>query len=591
VAGTLASPGVLGGLPAPAQSPLSPHHYFNLPLRAAAAIHCLTNLVDERQKELPYFDVKYDARPVTAVHIRWDYGDGVGRYVDALCLARIMSRSEENRHVDAALEKWLLGMLGEHGLSWWPEPPYRSPHPAGQKGRMADVTWTQRSTLSALTTLHALTGEPRYAAYGRRLIDGLSQLVLWNDGMAYFPEEATRTRAGDVLYRPGGWSSQRMLTAGWFGAILGALISPLARFASVTGYEPAVRLGRGLTEFALRGAEVFHPDGRFRDLLQGHFYARVTTANGFLRLGILTGRRPYVDMAERIYGHAKEWGTSFGWFPEDLSVPGSETCCIKEMIELAIGLAMHVDPRYWDDVERFGRNHLLESQLLRTDWIDHYHSPKPYTLPVEDPSRISRERVMERWRGGFAGWSGVNDWVFPGKGGMACCNASGARALYDLWHYGVSRRDGEVSINLLLSRASADVILKSHLPYAGCVEIQRRTEDPIRMRIPEYVQRASLTVEKNGETSTARRAGPWLLAPQGKAGDVIVVRFQLPERVERVHLGYQSYEVHYKGDTVTAVAPRGTVCPLYERGWAAGSNPSIADPVDLPGTAKEIESI
>ena len=101
---------------------------------------------------------------------------------------------------------------------------------------------------------------------------------------------------------------------------------------------------------------------------------------------------------------------------------------------------------------------------------------------------------------------------------MACCNASGARALYDLWHYGVSRRDGEVSINLLLSRASADVILKSHLPYAGCVEIQRRTEDPIRMRIPEYVQRAALTVEKNGETSTARRAGPWLLAPQGKAG-------------------------------------------------------------------------
>ena len=88
--------GYAWGAPTPDAAGLGPGRYFDLPARAAAAVHCLTSLLDERQNQLPYFDVKYDARPPVAVHIRWDYGDGVGRYVDALRLSRIMSGSGEN---------------------------------------------------------------------------------------------------------------------------------------------------------------------------------------------------------------------------------------------------------------------------------------------------------------------------------------------------------------------------------------------------------------------------------------------------------------------------------------------------------------
>jgi hypothetical protein len=65
------------------------------------------------------------------------------------------------------------------------------------------------------------------------------------------------------------------------------------------------------------------------------------------------------------------------------------------MIELAIDLALHVDPRYWNDAERFGRNHLLEAQLLRIDWVDRFNPPQPYT--IEDDDRTTRDHVMERW--------------------------------------------------------------------------------------------------------------------------------------------------------------------------------------------------
>ena len=206
-----------------------------------------------------------------------------------------------------------------------------------------------------------------------------------------------------------------------------------------------------------------------------------------------------------------------------------------------------------------------------------------------DPARISRDRVMERWRGGFAGWSGVNDWVFAGKGGMACCNASGARALYDLWRYGITQRERRTSVNLLLSRATPDVTVKSLLPFVGRVEIVRRSDSTLRVRVPASSPIGQLRMEINGRGSPIRMDGPWLAIPDGKAGDRITIEFPLVERVETVYLGYQTFDAHYRGDTVVKIDPRGTVYPLYERAWASGPAPSIPDPAQSRG--REIESI
>jgi hypothetical protein len=565
---------------------IEPARYFDLPYRAGLAINCLTRLLDESQDYLPYFDARYDAKPPVAIHIRWDYGDAVGRYTDAIKLARIMSGNTDNLDRDAALQRWAERLLGEDGLSWWPNSPYKSPFPAGQPGHVADVTWTQRSTIVGLTTQYLATGDKHYADLAKGVIDGLNKLVLWEDGMAYFPREATDFRSGDVLYTENGWSTRTMLRAGWFGAILGALIWPLARFAAITGYEPAVRLARGIAEFALHGARLYRPDGRFCDLIQGHFYARTTTAGGLVRLGLLTGNKEYVQMGERVYNHAKEWGTSYGWFPEDLMTMGCETCCIKDMIELAIDLALHVDPRYWNDVERFGRNHLLEAQLLRIDWMNSYNRPQPFT--IEDSDRTTRDHVMERWLGGFAGWSGHNDWVCV-RGMMACCNASGARALYDLWHYGVTRDSDGTSVNLLLSRATDDVIVKSWLPFSGRVDIEIRTDRAVRVRVPDYVDHQSLEVRINDRLSAVEADKAWVRLPHAKRGDMVSMRFALPERSESVYMGYSTYEVAYRGDTVTTIVPPGKVYPLYQRTWAAQLAPTLPPPNLAHGM--EIDSI
>ena len=100
----------------------TPSQQFDLPHRAGLAINCLTRFLDERQDYLPHFNVFYGAHPPVATHIRWDYGDCVGRYIEALKLTHIMSGQTQGLHADAALQRWLERLLGEHGLSWWPDP-------------------------------------------------------------------------------------------------------------------------------------------------------------------------------------------------------------------------------------------------------------------------------------------------------------------------------------------------------------------------------------------------------------------------------------------------------------------------------------
>ena len=69
-------------------------HPFDLQARAELATHCLTGLLDAERDGLMYFLGNWRARPPRADHCLWDFGDGSGRHVDALTLARTMVRQD-----------------------------------------------------------------------------------------------------------------------------------------------------------------------------------------------------------------------------------------------------------------------------------------------------------------------------------------------------------------------------------------------------------------------------------------------------------------------------------------------------------------
>src|SRR4051812_26977104 len=106
-------------------------HPFDLQARAELAIQSLTALRDPARDGLMYFLADWQSRPPRADHCLWDYGDGSGRHMDALILARSMVRQHSPTAIANAGETqtaaWMMRLLGEDGLTWLVDEPFASP--------------------------------------------------------------------------------------------------------------------------------------------------------------------------------------------------------------------------------------------------------------------------------------------------------------------------------------------------------------------------------------------------------------------------------------------------------------------------------
>ena len=81
----------------------------------------------------------------------------------------------------------------------------------------------------------------------------------------------------------------------------------------------------------------------------------------------------------------------------------SETCGVADMIALAIRLSEAGIGDYWDHVDHYVRNHLVECQLLRRDLLEEIIASAPaYEV---DPTTETPENVLERNIGSFVSGS------------------------------------------------------------------------------------------------------------------------------------------------------------------------------------------
>lgn len=566
---------------------------LNLAARATMAILPLKSLRDERLNGQIYFDVRYDEDPPRAYHTVWDYGDGTGRHTDALVLAHIMTGSQEALDVAREFAEMLIGWQGDKGLSWWPQEPWTLPD--GEKDftfplqdwkpgqRVADVTWSQRGSLMGLTSLYLLTGDDRYRRQAQAIVDGLDDIALCREDYRFFPE---------LGFREGGWRHAEEPRTDGTSEVKGVTILPLLRFYAATGYEPALNLAGGLIRFILHKAEGYELDGRFFKIkgFWGHFHSSTAVITGVIRYGLLTNQPEFVAWGRQTYEAAKKWGTGFGWFPENIAnCARCETCCITDMIELAILLGLYVDPVYLTDAERYGRNHLVESQYLSLTWADRI--VRKSTGYAAERRRVDDRDIVKRSLGGFAGWSAPNDLFDEGAFRMMqCCNAAGTRALYDLWHYAVDDDGRRVRVNMAFSRPAIWGDVVSFLPYVGRVDLHMKLPRVVSVRLPEWARRSEARVYVNESPVDFRYERGYVLLEGVEAGDVVSVRYDLPLWSCTYTLGENTYIADFKGDTVVAIAPEGRFAPLYQRKrYLENQAPSTKQLWHLPD--KEIMSI
>lgn len=559
-------------------------HPFDLQARAQLAARSLTALLDHERDGLMYFLGTWRAKPPRAHHCLWDYGDGSGRHIDALTLLHVMSRPDSSnsavQHGEAQIEAWMLRMLGADGISWLPAEDLGRPwgieqllhdwHPGTPA---AEISWAQRGTLMGLVSRFQQTHDERYLEHAYRMVDGLLAVAMRHPRGLYFPEG---------YYRPSGWSFDQPGFHAGIEEYNAAIVPPTVRLYEVSGYRPALDLATGLIDFALYYTPCYQPNGRFRptdDMIESHFHTRSNFILGVLKLGLAATRREYVSWARQSYDQARNWGTDFGWFPEGLGLRHGETCCTTDMLEIALLLGKHVDRSYYADAERYGRNHLLETQFLSRDRLQAAIDllPPEETKPL-DPIHSTEQGVLDTQVGAFAARSTLNDaFHLDATAMMQCCNAAGARGLYDLWHYaieeGTTAPEGPChAIHLRFSVATPALTVRSYEPSAGRLDIVVQEDCQLEVRLPERTSQAlavSTGTSDSDPQIEALTANDGYIRFPASAGQTLSIHYALAERVAQYEVGAENRSVvctgTWRGETLMHLTPPGSFYPLYDR--------------------------
>lgn len=504
----------------------------------------------------PYFYIHVHAETPYASHNAWDLIDVTSRYIDSLILTRQMTGDDHGADVEQAYRRLLIANINpDDGLAYRPQTPY-----AVGEAEMFD----QSRAVTALTTWYMQEKSEEVRGHLRKMVDGL-----WNSaihiakrrtGYAYcfFPYAAKFTDA---------WNPATPGEPACYNG--GALILPLVKAAEATGDEKTLELARRFLHYIVDETPIFRRDGSFwpdeMHLAAGHFHTRTLAMIGILRYGLLTGEREYVEWTKKAFDWAMTQSGPFGWFPEGIGTEDfyttkhSETCNITDMVHLAVKLAEAGYPEYWGHAERFIRNHLIESQWTREDWL------KPMdTKGMDDDAIASRRTMNERLMGGYVGRSLPHEFAADGMM-MGCCCGAGPRALFLAWDHILTRRDdGGLYVNLHLNRFSKEADILSWLPHEGRVDVHLRGKGPLNIRIPEGAESA-LMVQQNGAPADCTRVNGYIHLGDAALGDRISLHWPLKIKEREQPLYNWPLQIKWRGDTIVHLSPEGKRLPLYQR--------------------------
>ena len=530
---------------------------LDLSARARAALNYFIQNPDPEAKFQPYFVSNLEADPFYLEHSEWDFGDVSSRFVEAIIYIRQMTGDSSGQEVEAGLRELMCSFLDpSDGLLYRPRSAYGPYQLASSGGNAGAYIWDQSRALHALVAWYQTEGEEQVLRKIEKLIDGLDRIAVRKDDACYFPTE--------VYIGNGKWFDHPLM---WVPD--GQPIDPLVRYFELTGDQKALNLALKLAKSVLtREPLTFSPDGEMlRDEHNTHFHSRTAALVGLLRLGIATGDNDLIDFVEKAYKWARSQGSSYGWMPEQLcTLEWSETCTIADMINLAVLLAETGRDQYWEDVERFTRNCLVESQILSEDML-----PRPWRkVPEKVPGSRSYDRVAERVMGGFVGSVFPNDRFFEadwndGFGISGCCTPGGTKGLYLAWSHIVTNKPDGAWINLMLNANTPWVEIHSALPYEGRISIVVKKATKVYVRIPSWVERKDVAIKRNGKAQDVVWKGAYVVQEHLKEGDEIEVNYPVKSFEVKEKVAGDEFRLHWRGYTLMGIEPPGKRMPLFQR--------------------------
>ncbi|MFH0965838.1 MAG: hypothetical protein V2A58_17715 [Planctomycetota bacterium] len=581
---------------------------LDLAQRAEYALHGIAGTIDPADEYMMWFEVFWCKNPPYMVHSGCDV-QCTPKFLDAMMQLRLMCGSDKYTDIEQGMLESVIGYLDpKDGLYYSLYKPEKRPWhmdgytSSGYTVKPEDYAFpgTSGMAMSALV----LRDEMGLASYGDRLealARGLEKVSIQKDDYAYFPEGG---KSGHPFSRPrSGWQNtdepgdeheygERSVVSSFGHPIRG-----LSMWAARTGDERALDLAGRFARFVMKRKFWGHPAdppmlaGAERGHVDSHFHARASALRGLLEYGIVAGDRHACDFVRSSYEQMRHYGIhEMGFFPTwpNTGQTLMEGCFLGDLVALAVKMSDAGIGDYWEDADRVIRNHLVEAQYLRRDFLERVVADTPETAPPTDqdmqqftdaekvyPGQRCYDDVLGRCLGIFASYLTP---TFSAGRVMQCCTANAARGLYYAWEAITRRSDDEAQVNLLLNRSAPWLDVESCLPYEGKVLIRNKTARRIAVRIPTWVKRRELSCLVNGVARRVSIAGHYGLFDDLKPCDLLELNFPVAEETFTATANAQTdeetvYTITMRGNTVVDISPRderSLIYPLYLRDHLRG---------------------
>jgi len=519
---------------------------------AARAMHYLThNPLAEHNYECR-FDIELLAYPPSMRPGTRDpyitFGDTESRMDLQFIYMREMSGSNQGREVEDAIRKRIMGYVRDGGLCW--VPPYCLNCNLSDHEPCA-LTWTTGYALMTIVEQYVRDGDEAKLAIARKLMGGLESLASWDTGRAYYPGGLGGWRDGDWMYT--GCSDSYP-----------CILEPICRYIEVTGDREALEFAEAFADGMLAdlqtnlGANRIREDGSFGGY-NCHLHMRAVL--GVAHLGVLTHNTRYIEWARRAYEWLKTQGTDWGWFPESPGRGNSETCATGDMTDLAGWLAKAGYSRYWDDLERFVRNYVRESQFFVTPEYEALYRRVHKDNPEQAEEGIRQARDFE---GGFVARLLPNSLTIGSSMNMmGCCPPSAMRALHIAWRNVVTESPEGVFVNLCFNRDAPQARVVSFAPELGRMTVAVKQAGDFFLRPPSWAPRGAVRAYRDSKRVEAVWKGDYVGFKNATVGEELTITYPILRFKQTVEVAGKTYTYDWLGNTVMRVEPPGEGLALF----------------------------
>lgn len=549
---------------------------LDLAERAELSVNALTGAISDEHNFEVFQCAHLDQQPPN-MNLSWA-GPCVGKPIEALPMMRTMSGSKLNIDKEEKMIESVLKDIEEDGL-WWQKVEGR---PWRGETFKEDQAWPLANgrLMRAFIMRYKYDGNPVWKSIVSKISKGLYNIALSNEDRSWLNSAFTRagwkkdeTPSADIIA-----SEYNDIAVGEPPGTatfnIGLPIHGLSEWYKLSGDEPSIKLADRLANFYLKpsmwplnegpGMVAGNEHGH----VQAHFHSSTMGVMGLLDYAVVRNNAWLMRFCADFYEYFRNYGISrIGFFPAvansmDKIKEANKTygvgqvcegCAVADMIYLAVDLSNSGVGDYWDDVDKYIRNHAIEHQILDRSLVKEMtaagakHIIRPETETDND--------VVERNIGSFVSCSEptliYGFWTI-------CCNANLPVALYKAWENIIKCSNGTAHVNLLLNRQSKWMSIYSYLPYEGKVVLKNKSVKKLYLRMPLWVDKKTVKCKLNDRVISFEWHNNYIVMDHLKNGDTVCVEFPVAETTEKwTEKSYDTtYTCRFKGNTLIDISPR-----------------------------------